>query len=58
MKMAWMRKTVDVPADWSRQAVRLYFEAVAGDCVVMVNGREVCRNFDSHLPSRPTSPTP
>lgn len=23
---------------------------VAGDCVVLVNGKEVCHNFDSHLP--------
>ena len=50
VKIAWMRKTVDVPADWSRQAVRLYFEAVAGDAEVWVNGQKVGENFDLMLP--------
>ena len=50
VKMAWMRKTVDVPTDWSRRAVRLYFEAVAGDAEVWVNGQKVGENFDLMLP--------
>ncbi len=50
VKMAWMRKTVDVPADWSRQSVRLYFEAVAGCAEVYVNGQKAGENFDLMLP--------
>lgn len=50
VRMAWLRKTFSVPQEWDGKRIVLHFEAVAGDCVVMVNGREVCRNFDSHLP--------
>lgn len=49
-RMGWLRRNFRIPADWEQKRVLLHFEAVAGDCVVMVNGKEVCRNFDTHLP--------
>lgn len=48
--MAWMRKKVIVPKEWTNQEVRLYFEAVAGNTEVYVNGNKVGENFDLFLP--------
>ena len=50
VKMAWMRKTVSIPADWDGQQIRLHFEAVAGMTEVYVNGHRVGENFDLFLP--------
>ena len=50
VRMAWMRKTVTVPQDWSGQRLILHFEAVAGFAEVYVNGRKVAENFDNFLP--------
>lgn len=50
VKMAWMRKMVDVPSDWDGRQIRLHFEAVAGMTVVYVNGQRVGENFDLFLP--------
>jgi len=49
-KMAWMKKTVAVPADWQGKQLILHFEAVAGQTVVLVSGTEVASNFDLFLP--------
>lgn len=49
-RMGWLRKSFRIPEGWDQKRVLLHFEAVAGDCVVWVNGKEVGRNFDSHLP--------
>lgn len=49
-RMGWLRRNFRIPADWAQKRILLHFEAVAGDCVVSVNGKEVCHNFDSHLP--------
>ena len=49
-RMAWLRKTFSVPDEWESQRVLLHFEAVAGDCVVLLNGQEVGHNFDCFLP--------
>lgn len=48
--MGWMKKSVTIPADWTGEDIKLYFEAVAGEAVVYVNGKEVGRNFDLFLP--------
>ncbi len=48
--MGWLKKTVTIPANWSGDEIRLYFEAVAGQTVVYVNGHEVGENFDLFLP--------
>ncbi|WP_051523037.1 glycoside hydrolase family 2 protein [Prevotella sp. P6B4] len=50
VKMAWMRKVVEVPSNWQSKQITLHFEAVAGETVVLVNGKEVGRNFDLFLP--------
>ena len=50
-KMGWLRREFSIPADWTKEnRLILHFEAVAGECVVKVNGNEVCRNFDQYLP--------
>lgn len=48
--MAWMKKTVRVPGDWAGESIKLYFEAVAGNTEVYVNGHKVGTNFDLFLP--------
>lgn len=48
--MGWLKKTVTIPADWNGDDIKLYFEAVAGEAVVYVNGKEVGKNFDLFLP--------
>ncbi|MBD5269805.1 MAG: glycoside hydrolase family 2 [Bacteroides sp.] len=48
--MGWLRRTVKVPADWNGSDIRLYFEAVAGEAEVYVNGHKVGENFDLFLP--------
>ncbi len=50
VKMAWMKKKFTVPADWAGNDIRLWFEAVAGQSVVYVNGKKVAENFDLFLP--------
>lgn len=49
-RMAWLKKAFTVPAAWNGKRLILHFEAVAGECTVLINGREAARNFDSHLP--------
>jgi beta-galactosidase len=50
VRMAWMRRSVDVPAAWEGEKIVLHFEAVAGFAEVYVNGRKVGENFDLFLP--------
>ena len=50
VQMAWMRRRVLVPADWAGRSIALRFEAVAGQAVVLANGRKVAENFDLFLP--------
>ena len=50
VEMAWLSKTVTVPVDWKGRAVFLHFDAVAGDAVVMVNGKTLGNHFDIFLP--------
>lgn len=50
VKMAWMQKTVTIPADWNNKTIKLYFEAVAGYTEVYVNDTKVMENFDLFLP--------
>ncbi len=49
-RMAWLRKNIDIPASFEGKRLIVHFEAVAGECTVYLNGKEVTRNFDSHLP--------
>lgn len=48
-QMGWMRRTFRMPS-WQGREILLHFDAVAGDCVVLVNGVEAGRHFDSFLP--------
>jgi beta-galactosidase len=50
IKMAWMKKTVIVPADWKDKIIQLHFEAVAGFAEVYVNDKKAGENFDIFLP--------
>ena len=50
VKMAWMRRSVQIPSDWDGYCIGLHFEAVAGYAEVFVNGKKVCENFDLFLP--------
>lgn len=50
VKMAWMKKTVNVPSNWDGQLIKLHFEAVAGNAEVYVDGHKVGSNFDLFLP--------
>jgi beta-galactosidase len=49
-RMGWLKKNVVIPELWTGKRIILHFEAVAGESVVRVNGKEVGSNFDSHLP--------
>jgi Glycosyl hydrolases family 2, sugar binding domain/Glycosyl hydrolases family 2/Glycosyl hydrolases family 2, TIM barrel domain len=50
IRMAWMRKQVEIPSNWAGKQLILHFEAVAGFTEVYVNGKKVCENFDLFLP--------
>ena len=50
VKMAWMRKKVQVPSGWAGDRVILHFEAVAGYAEVYAGGKKVAENFDLFLP--------
>ena len=49
-RMAWLRKNVTIPQEWKEKRIVLHFEAVAGESRIIVNGTEIHRNFESHLP--------
>lgn len=49
-KMGWLRRTFVLSAQERGGRLVLQFDAVAGDAVVLVNGCEVARHFDSYLP--------
>lgn len=50
VRMAWMRKFVTIPDEWTDKQILLHFEAVAGFAEVYVNKRKVGENFDLFLP--------
>ena len=50
VRMAWMRKFVTIPDEWTDKQILLHFEAVAGFAEVYVNERKVGENFDLFLP--------
>lgn len=50
VEMGWLRRTFRVPTDWKDRRVVLHFEAVAGDCQVLVNGQRAGNHFDKYLP--------
>ncbi|GAB6012412.1 glycoside hydrolase family 2 protein [Viscerimonas tarda] len=50
VKMAWMKKTITVPANWTNKVIKLHFEAVSGFTEVYVNNKKLAENFDIFLP--------
>jgi len=49
-RMAWFRKSFEVPKTWENKRTILHFEAIAGESTVYVNKKEVGKNFDNFLP--------
>ena len=51
-EMGWLKRSFCLPRSWetAEKRIVLHFEAVAGDCVVMVNGKKVGEHFDKFLP--------
>ncbi|MEO7715846.1 MAG: glycoside hydrolase family 2 TIM barrel-domain containing protein [Capsulimonas sp.] len=49
-EMGWLRRSFSVPIGWRDKRVMLHFEAVAGDCEVLVNGHRAGHHFDNFLP--------
>lgn len=49
-EMGWLRRSFRMPDDWQDRRVVLHFEAVAGECQVLVNGRPAGAHFDKYLP--------
>lgn len=49
-EMGWLRRSFRIPSDWAGRRIVLHFEAVAGDCQVLVNGQPAGNHFDSYLP--------
>jgi beta-galactosidase len=50
VEMGWLNRTISVPAGWSGRRIMLHFEAVAGDCLVLVNHQRVAEHQDRFLP--------
>ncbi len=50
VEMGWLGRTISVPAAWSGRRILLHFEAVAGDCLVLINQQRVAEHQDRYLP--------
>ena len=50
VEMGWLRRRFPAPSDWKGRQLLLHFEAVAGECRVLVNGHMVGEHFDSYTP--------
>jgi len=50
VRMGWLKRSFVVPPAWKGKRLLLHFEAVAGECVVLINGKEVGRNMEAYLP--------
>ncbi len=50
VEQGWLRRTFRVPPAWAGRRVAVHFEAVAGACVVLVNGRPAGGHFDTYTP--------
>ncbi|MDR1919781.1 MAG: glycoside hydrolase family 2 [Tannerellaceae bacterium] len=48
--IGWMRKSVQIPAEWSGKQLILHLEAVMGKMLLYVNGQKVAENFELFLP--------
>lgn len=50
VEMGWLGRSFRLPAAWRDKRVLLRFDAVAGDCQVLVNGTAAGGHFDRFLP--------
>ncbi len=50
-KIGWLRKKVNVPYFWKGKCVSLRLQAVAGDCRIILNHKEITLQFDNALPA-------
>ncbi len=50
VQMGWLRRTFQVPANWEGKRVLLHFQAVAGGCQVLVNGKPAGEHFENFMP--------
>jgi hypothetical protein len=50
VEMGWLRRTVQIPADWKGDRILLHFAAVAGDVHILINGKDVGKTFDIFFP--------
>lgn len=50
IKAAYLRKTISIPANWSGNAIKLHFSAIAGKATLFINKKEVAKHFDNTLP--------
>ena len=50
VQMGWLRRSFRPPDNWQGKRVVLHFEAVAGACQVLVNGKLAGEHFDNFLP--------
>ncbi len=49
-RMGWLKRNFRIPTGWTDKRVLLHFDAVAGDCQVLVNGKPAGELFDNFLP--------
>ena len=51
VEMGWLRRRFKVPSSWSAdQRILLHFEAVAGECQILINRKQAGEHFDKYLP--------
>jgi beta-galactosidase len=50
VEMGWLTRTVHLPAQWAGKRIILHFEAVAGDCRVLINDQLAGEHRDRFLP--------
>ena len=50
VEMGWLNRSISVPAAWAGRRIVLRFQAVAGDCLVLVNHQRVSEHTDRYLP--------
>ncbi|MCK5565119.1 MAG: hypothetical protein KAJ07_07710 [Planctomycetes bacterium] len=51
-KMGWLRKKFTIPDQWKGNRVFIHLDAVAGDCRIIINGKDMGLHFDPSLPGQ------
>lgn len=50
VKMGWLKRSFQIPTAWKGERVLLHFEAVMGNCIVVINGHKAGQYFGGYLP--------